>query len=358
MIKHIFFSIILVLNVCIKLSAQLVPEADELLEELVTKKGNIGVAAAYSVGGEIRWINTSGYACKEEMVPFTESTQTRIASIIKSMTAVAIMQLVEKGLIDLDKPVQVYLPDFPKKEKGEITTRQLLSHTSGVSQYQDKSEVQNKLFYPSLKDAITVFQHRPLLFEPGSQFFYTSYGYVILGRIIESVSGMSYRQFMSKNIFDKAGMTKTEIEKLGVEYPYKSCLYHKGKNKAKKAKANDLSNRIPGGGYQSTLTDIIKFGEALLEGKYFSDETFRMMLESQPVEFKGNKYGLGWYFYGPAPNENVVIGHEGGQIGCTGQLMIIPKTKTVVVVLSNTSGTYRDIATFAGSLVRISETNR
>lgn len=358
MIKQILLSLLLVPNLFFSISAQPVPEADELLEELVTKKGNIGVVAAYSVDGEIKWINSSGYACKKELVPFSDSTQTRIASISKSMTAVAVMQLVEKSLIELDVPIQKYLPEFPRKQKGEITVRQLLAHTSGISQYQDKKEVQNTLSYATLAEVMQVFQDRPLLFEPGSQYFYTSYGYVILGRIIESVSGNSYQKYMKAHIFEKAGMKHTNVEKYGQEYTHKSCLYHMGKNKAREAKANNLSNRIPAGGYQSTIKDILNFGEALLEGKFIGEDTFRTMLESQAVEYKGNKYGLGWYLYGPAPDENVVIGHEGGQTGCTSQLMIIPKTKTVIVVLSNTSGTYRDIGPFAARLVRISESNR
>jgi CubicO group peptidase (beta-lactamase class C family) len=194
-----------------------------------------------------------------------------------------------------------------------------------------------------------------LLFEPGTKYFYTTYGYVILGRIIEEVSGSSYGAYMKENIFDKAGMTNTGIENIEDQYDNKSCLYHKGKRKAREGKQNDLSNRVPGGGFYSTLEDVLKFGNALLEGKLIRDSTLQQMIVSEPVEYDGNKYGLGWFLYGPAPNENLVIGHSGGQTGCTSQLMIIPKSKTVVVVLSNTSGTYPDIATFASNLIGWSE---
>ncbi|MEP0712659.1 MAG: serine hydrolase domain-containing protein, partial [Algoriphagus sp.] len=199
---------------------------------------------------------------------------------------------------------------------------------------------------------------RPLLFEPGTKYFYTTYGYVILGRIIEEVSGKSYQEYMQKNIFDIAGMNNTGIEEINDDYTNKSCLYHNNGRKAKEGKQNDLSNRIPGGGFYSTLEDVMKFGNALLEGKYIKQETLDKMTQTEPVEYDGNKYGLGWFLYGPPPNENLVIGHSGGQTGCTSQLMIIPKSKTVIVVLSNTSGNYPDIATFAVNLIAYSEKKR
>ena len=333
-------------------------EAEILLEEMVSKKGNIGVSSGYMVSGEIKWKNSAGHLCKDGKNPFSDNTLTRIASISKSMTAVAVMQLVEKGLIELEKPIQTYLPEFPIKDKGEITVRQLLAHTSGMSQYENDKEIENTVHFATLEEAMQVFKDRPLMFEPGSQYFYTTYGYVVLGRIIELVSGLSYEAYMQKNIWDLAGMGNTGIERIDKLYENKSCLYHKKKRKTKAAGQNDLSNRIPGGGLYSTLQDILKFGQAVVDERLISGSTLSLMMQSQPVEYKGNKYGLGWRFYGPAGYENAVIGHDGGQTGCTSQLFIIPKSKTIVVVLSNTSGTYRDIATFASELVRISESER
>lgn len=328
------------------------------LSELSTKKGNIGVAAGYSIDGEIKWSNAVGHACLDDSTPFTPSTSTRIASISKSFTAVAIMQLHEKNQLNLDTLIQVYLPDFPIKEQGEITIRQLLAHTSGVSQYLNDKEIESTTDYASLQDAVNVFKDRPLLFKPGTQYYYTTYGYVILGRIIEAVSGLNYGDYMQVNIFEPSGMTQTGIETPGMNSDDRSCIYHKGRRRTTEAKYNNLSNRVPGGGFYSTLEDVIKFGKAVLEGKLIQESTFRSMLQSQPVEYDGNKYGLGWYFYGPAPTENVVIGHSGGQTGCTSQLMIIPSSKTVVVVLSNTSGTYPDIVTLASNLIGHSESRR
>lgn len=327
---------------------------DKKLTELTGKKENIGITAGYSIDGEIKWSNSDGFVCENRNTPFSTKTLTRIASIAKNFTAVAIMQLVEQGQIEIDAPIEKYLTNLPD-DKKRITVKQLLAHTAGISQYRGKKEIENKIHYETLQDAMNVFIDRPLLFEPGTKYFYTTYGYVILGRIIEEVTDLSYKEYMQKNIFDVAGMNNTGVEHINEIYSNKSCLYHKGRRKAKEGKQNDLSNRIPGGGFYSTLEDVMKFGNALLEGKYIKQETLDKMIQTEPVEYDGNKYGLGWFLYGPPPNENLVIGHSGGQTGCTSQLMIIPKSKTVIVVLSNTSGNYPDIATFAVNLTAYSE---
>ena len=345
------------LGLSIQLFAQSDFNPDKKLTELTGKRGNIGITAAYSVNGDIKWSNSAGNLCSENNNPFSTTTLTRIASISKNFTAVAIMQLVEKNLVELDTPVENYLSNFPS-DKKEVTVRQLLAHTAGIPQYQDKKEIENTIHYESLKSAMNVFIKRPLLFEPGSKFFYSTYGYVILGRIIEEVSALSYQEYMRRNIFDIAGMNSTGIEDINEQYEDKSCLYHKDRRRVKKGKQNDLSNRIPGGGYYSTLEDILKFGDTLLEGKLIELQTLNKMLQTQAVEYDGNKYGLGWFLYGPPPNENSMIGHGGGQTGCTSQLIIIPKTKTVIVVLSNTSGNYPDIATYASNLIRLSQSKK
>ncbi|NER11448.1 CubicO group peptidase, beta-lactamase class C family [Muriicola jejuensis] len=351
--KNTFISL-LVLFGGFQLFAQSIMDPDDALLELTGDRQNTGITAGYSVKGITKWTGSAGYACLEDKRLFSIDTPTRIASISKNLTAVALMQLVEKGMMNLDTPIGNYLPNLPE-DKKEITVRQLMSHTSGIPQYRDESEIENTAQFASLEAAMKVFIDRPLLFEPGTSYFYTTYGYVILGRVIESVSGLPYREYMKTQILEVAGMTHTGIEGLTEDRENASCLYHNNGRKVRKGKKNNLSNRVPGGGFYSTLEDLIAFGNALLDGRLISQESLEAMLEIQPVEYKGNKYGLGWYLYGPPPNENLVIGHSGGQTGCTSQLMIIPKSETVVVVLSNTSGTYPDIATFASKLIGFSE---
>src|SRR5690606_14760285 len=187
----------------------------------------------------------------------------RIASITKPMTDIAIMQLYEKGMLDLDKPIQTYLKEFPKKAKGDITIRHLLKHTSGISHYSSKWDAMSFTHYPTLVAALDAFKEKELEFEPGTQYVYSSYGYTVLGAIIEKVSQMSYGEYMRKNIWDKAGMLNTSLDE-NKTYESKSRLYLKVKSTYIKSPTTDLSIIYPAGGVQSTAKDLLKFGKAVL----------------------------------------------------------------------------------------------
>jgi CubicO group peptidase (beta-lactamase class C family) len=334
------------------ISAQNDFDPDQLIIDITQNKQNIGLSAGYAVNGNTVWKNSAGFACKKGKTKFTSSTLTRIASIAKPFTAVAVMQLVEQGLLDLDEPIVNYLNDFPE-DKKQITLRQLLGHTAAISQYYGKKEFENQKYYANLNDAMKVFINRPTAYQPGTQFRYTSYGYVVVGRIIEVVSNMNYEDYMQNNIFNKAEMKHTGVENSQSSYENKACLYHKKKRRGRKAKAYDLSNRVPGGGFYSTLDDLLKFGNALLEEKLITKESLELMKVYQDVSYSDNKYGLGWYLYGTAPHEDAIIGHGGAHTGCTSQLLIVPETNTVAVVLSNTSNNSDDIFNLTSSLISL-----
>ena len=291
----------------------------ELLRKM-TIEGTVGASAGYSIDGNLYWRGSNGWKDKKAESPFEVNTKTRIASIAKPMTATAIMQLVERNMIELDAPVQTYLPDFPKKKKDPITIRHLLAHTSGLKGYKNAKEAENQKQYNSLWDATEVFMNRKRSFTPGSEFEYTTYGYVVLGAIIEEVSGLSFENYMQQNIWNIANMANTGVEHIDQELSNKSLLYHFDKGQAKNRKPNNLSNRTPGGGFYSTVEDIIKFGNAMLRNELINEESFAEMMKIQGVQKKGNPYGFGWFLYGPTPNENVIVGHTGAQTGCSSVL--------------------------------------
>lgn len=324
-------------------------KATALIQKLITENNIIGAAAGYSVDGETVWQSTAGFADKKTNQKFETTTITRLASIAKPMTAIAVMQLVEQGLIDLDTPIQTYIPDYPKQEKTQITTRHLLSHTSGIDGYKDGREAQTTTQYASLYDALVIFKDRELLFEPGTRYNYTTYGYTVLGVIVEKVSGISFEEYMHKNIWGKAGMTNTGVEKYGQKKKGQSSFYHQNsRGKTKEGKENNLSNRIPGGGVYTTLEDMLKFGNAVINNTLVKESTMDLMRQHHSLEKEANGYGFGWFLYNPKPNEGAIIGHSGEQTGSATQLVIVPGLKTVVVVLTNTSGTYKYVtpATF------------
>jgi CubicO group peptidase (beta-lactamase class C family) len=330
--------------------------AEALMYKLINDNVVAGIAAGYSVNDTVIWQSSAGYADIEKKIKIETTTKLRIASIAKPMTAIAIMQLVEKGLLDLDEPIQRYIPDFPKQQKTQITTRQLLSHTSGIDDYKNTKEAQTTKEYDQLSAAVDVFKNRKLLFEPGTQYAYTTYGYTVLGLIIEKLSGQTYGEYMKTNIWDRAQMYHTGVDQYGSHEENSSQLYHrKKKGKIEKGTENNLSNRIPGGGFYSTLEDMLKFGNAVLNNTLIKEETLQLMRAHHSLEKENNAYGFGWYLYYPKPNEGAIIGHNGEQTGCSAQLFIIPTAKTVAVALANTSMSGKEVSTLANDLMGLSQ---
>ncbi|BAO76718.1 serine hydrolase domain-containing protein [Winogradskyella sp. PG-2] len=347
-----FFSAIILLLFVIFINAQdKIETSNALLETLVSDGFAVGASGSYSINGKVIWEATAGYANRDKNQDFTLDTEVRTASIAKSMTAIAVMQLVEKDFINIDLPIDKYIPEFVQKHETKITTKHLLSHTSGISAYKNGKEADNKINYSSLLDAYEVFKDRKLSFEPGTEFYYTTYGYVVLGILIEKVSNMSYEDYMQKHIWDKIEMTNTGIEKSDVKREKATTLYHRDrKGKIKRAKEINLSNRTPSGGLYSTANDLIKFENALMINTLVSKETYELMVQQHSLEKINNGYGFGFYLYGGEEKEDGIIGHNGAQRGTSTQLFVIPSIKTVVIVVANTSGIITEVSTVAGKL--------
>ncbi len=336
-------------------NSELESKANEIINAHIASKNFLGVTAGLYIENCGTYLCGAGFTNKSAKKRTNSDMLGRIASITKPMTAIAIMQLYEKGILDLDKPIQTYLKEFPKKAKGDITIRHLLKHTSGISHYSSKWDALSFTHYPSLVAALDAFKKKELEFEPGTQYMYSSYGYTVLGAIIEKVSQMSYEEYMKKNIWDKAGMSNTSLEEQQV-YNNKSRLYLKVKSTYIKSPKTDLSIIYPAGGVQSTAKDLLKFGEAVLSHKLIDSTSLNMMInatdELSPA--KGDDpYGFGWSVYNDS-KDGIIIQHGGTQPGTSAFFAIYLDRKIVSVVLSNSFGTRqnafnlsRDIASLA-----------
>jgi CubicO group peptidase (beta-lactamase class C family) len=350
---------IFLMSFTVAFSQQKTQQADALLNKLITDNITSGAVAGYAINGETIWKSAAGFANKNKNILFTENTYTRIASITKTFTAVAVMQLVEQNLVKVDDPIQKYVPNFPKNKKGTITVRHLLEHSSGIKGYKNNKERETKKEYLTINDAMAVFKNRKLKFKPGTDYSYTTYGYVVLGVLIENVSGKTYEEYIQKNIFDKAGMKNTKLEKFGISVNNKSSLYYKNKKgKVEEAETNNLSNRIPAGGYYSTVNDILAFGNAIIEHKLIKESTLALMTKNNGLKKEGNPQGFGWFLYGGKSKHSAIIGHSAGQTGVSGQFFIIPKTKTVLVVLANTSRVWGHTFGVCAKLIGISKNDK
>ena len=213
------------------------------------------LSVAVVAGGQMRWSKGYGLADVENSVPAKADTVYRLASIAKSITATAVMQLVEQGKIDLDAPVQKYCAAFPEKQYP-ITARQLLTHTTGI-RHNKLDEIFTARHFNSIGDALTTFKDDPLLHEPEMKYSYSTPGYTLLGCAIEGASGASYLDYVRENIFKPSGMTRTQVDDVFSIIPHRARGYRKtSTGDAENAPLHDTSIKIPGGGLVSTAEDL------------------------------------------------------------------------------------------------------
>ena len=298
-----------------------------------------GVSVAVVENGQYEWGAGFGYADLENNAPASEHTLFRLASISKSLTATAAMQLWERGQLDLDAPVQNYCPSFPQKP-WPVTTRELLGHLGGIRHYksgsQDDPEVGNtKHFNNPIQAGMKFFENDPLLSQPGTQFHYSTHGFTVVGCVIEGASGAKYIDFMRQNVFGPAGMEHTQTDDRFAIIPYRTRAYDKTDSGAvRNADFLDSSYKIPGGGWLSSAEDMARFEVAILNDKLLRRATRALMWTPlKPSDGTKDNYALGW----AAVDEDAIaaVGHTGGQQGTSTAFLVAPGPRAGVVVLTN-----------------------
>jgi serine beta-lactamase-like protein LACTB len=292
-----------------------------------------GLSIAVATGDDLRLTAAYGLADLENFVPAKPDTVFRLASLSKAITATAVMLLAERGLLDLDAPIQKYVPSFPEKP-WPLTARQLLAHQAGIRHYAE-GEMANPRHFASLTEALQLFKESPLLHEPGTKALYSSYGYNLLGCVIESASGMSFVEFVRQSILVPAGMTTTQADNHFEIIPNRAAGYFKdASGRLRNSPLSDTSSKVPAGGLCGTAADMGRFAAAFLSGSIVKPETVQKMLTRQKTR-DGKLTGLGLGF---------VIGERGRrrEAWCTGAapkvsgtLYLRPDGRIAVVVLCN-----------------------
>jgi len=296
-----------------------------------------GMSAAVVTGGELRWSSGFGQADVENEVPATAATVYRLASVSKPITAVAAMQLVEQGKLDLDAPVQKYVPSFPVKP-WPVTLRQILGHTSGIRHYAE-GEFENTRHYPTLAAALDLFQNDPLAHEPGTVYLYSTYAYTLAGVVVEAAAGTPFADYVRKSVFEPAGMTTARVDDLFEIIPHRARGYQKGPTGAlQNSGLADTSYKIPGGGLCATAPDLARFAIALFNGTLVRPETRRQMFTSLKTrDGKPTGYGLGWAL-SKDPRGRREVFHRGAQQRVTSLVYTQPERGLAVVLFANLEG--------------------
>ena len=329
-------------------------QIEKAVSAFMTANSVPGVSVALVQDGQPVWSAGFGMSDLEDSAPATSSTLYRLGSISKSITAVAILQLYERGKLDLDAPVQKYCPAFPQKD-SPITSRQLLAHLSGIRHYNDdgKGDVpdDSARHFATMEESLHLFASDPLLSKPGTQFHYSTYGYTLLGCVLEGASSQKYTDFVRENVFRPANMEHTQADDFFAIVPHRTRWYHKDKSGGvHNAGVLDSSYKIPCGGLISSADDMANFEIAILSEKLLKHATRDLMWTvATPTEGKPSHYALGWFV-----NDKFGVhtaGHSGGQQGTDTDFVIAPERKIGVVVLSNMDNV--NTSSLADSLLKI-----
>jgi CubicO group peptidase (beta-lactamase class C family) len=317
-----------------------------LADDMRVALGLPGLSIAVASADGVAWAQGFGLADIEQHVPARPDTVFRLASISKPITAVAVMQLVERGLISLDDPIQKYVPSFPRKPQGEIRLRHLLTHTSGVRHYRG-NEFRMSDSFPTLDRAITVFRDDPLEFAPGERFHYSTYGYNLLAGVIESATGRSFDDYLRTNVFAAAGMTSATLERPQDIVRGRARHYLRGATPLSFLNAPyvDLSVKWAGGGMIGTALDVARFDIALNQGRLLKPDTLEQMYVSGRLNNGWlTGYGLGWMV--GQEGGRLLVAHSGGAMGGTTYLLRDPRARLSAAVLTNLDGVprLRDLA--------------
>ena len=286
-----------------------------------------GLSAAVVLEGEPRWSQGFGMADLENSSPATSSTLFRLGSVSKPISATAVLQLWERGKLDLDAPVQKYCPEFPQKE-WPITTRELLGHLGGIRHYHPdgKGDVpeDSARHFASMQESLQIFASDPLIAKPGTEFNYSTYGYTVVGCVMEGAASEKFTDYVRKNIFQPAGMEQTRDDDFFTVIPHRTRWYHKDKSGiVRNAGVLDSSYKIPGGGIISSADDMGRFEAAILGDKLLQHATRDLMWTSlKTAEGKQTGYGLGWGILDKFGLH--ILAHTGGQQGTSTAFAVVP----------------------------------
>jgi len=311
-----------------------------ILDSQKTKLKIPGYSAGIYYKGEILWHRSAGLADIKSNRPTRRDTPFRLASLSKPLTAVALLQMVEMNKLNLSDPIQKYCPAFPVKSHP-ITLAQLLSHLGGIRSYKtaDPTDANNTIHFTSVIDALKKFSADPLEHEPSTKYLYSTYGYSLIGCAIEGASGSPFERWMEDKLFATVGMCNTAPDNnRGLSLRRAQGYRKTPEGEIEECGLSDNTAKIPGGGYVSTVDDLLRFAEGIYRQQLIKSELIeRMWTSSKLKSGKITGYGLGWSL-AKAPEGDREIYHTGGQQGTSTILYLRPEHQFAFVWLTNLEG--------------------
>jgi serine beta-lactamase-like protein LACTB len=306
-----------------------------------------GLSVAVGVAGDIVWAEGFGWADLDKRVPVAPDMTFRIGTASTALTSVAVGLLLEKRRLSLDDVIQIQVPEFPQHQ-WPVTLRQLMGHTAGVA---DDGGDEGPLFSERCDRPVDALRflsghERELLFEPGTQYGYSSYGWILVSAAVEAVADEPFLTFMRKQIFDPLGMDDTRADSATQPIPRRATFYFPRfaadpKYGLHLMREIDYSCYAGSSAFLSTPSDLVRFGMAINGGKLLQPSTVQLLQTPQRLASgQETGYGLGWDLENVAlaGEQTRTVGHDGESLGgMVASLMTFPERGIVVSVTSNIS---------------------
>ena len=348
-------------------ASPLAKHVDHAMRDEMAGQELVGLAVGIIQDGQIAYLKGYGLADREQHVPVTRQTMFRWASISKSLTAVAAMQLWERGKLNLDRDVRRYVPEFPDKGTP-IRVRHLLCHQGGIVHYTNGKVIRIKRDYPvahpfeNVIYALDTFRESPLVNEPGEKYSYTTHGYILLSAVVERAGKQKFAHQVRDRIAKPLKLATLQPDYRWEEIPHRAVGYRQRGGQVEVSTNTDVSWKLGGGGFISNIDDLAKFAAGLLNHRLVKPASRQKMWARQMTSGgEQTKYALGFSFNHYRDGELhtwsangtgiEIVGHSGSQEKTKTWMALSPQKKLGVVVMSNSE--YASPRRLAGRLLEV-----
>ena len=322
-----------------------VEEARNIVRARVIEQNLPGISIAVGTGGDIIWAEGMGWADVENKVPVSPQTKFKIGTASMALTSAAVGVLQEKGRLYLDDVIQMHVPDYPEK-KWPLTLRQVMGHLAGIRSDGGDEGPFRSTHCERVTEGLQLISDSSLLFEPGTDYRYSNYGYILVSAAVESAAQEPFYTFMQSQVFKPLGMDDTMADSTTDTIPERAMTYFPSGGDPRYGtdggpRQTDYSCYGGGAAFISTPSDLVRFGMGVNSGKLLKPATVDLLQATQRLPSgEETGYGLGWDRENVtlAGQETTLVGHDGSWMGGTvASLMTFPGHGIVVAVTSNTA---------------------
>ncbi|MDB4916902.1 MAG: flp2 [Gemmatimonadetes bacterium] len=320
-------------------------EIRQAVLDVTTRQHNVGLSVAISRYGQIVFSEGFGFADLEDSVRVSPQTRFAIASVTKAFTGIALLKAVERGQIDLDTPIQRYVPSFPRKPGPDITARLLAAHLGGIRHWKDeRSPALYARHFDDVQDILSLFAEDSLVAPAGSGYHYSSYGYDLLGIAIQTTAGRRFQDAVSADLISGLGLTHTQFDDPRRIIPLRSRHYsfYDPTTSAELAELMrvpdwDYSYNMAAGNMISTTEDLVRFGDAVSHPGLLSAQSLALLYRRPQIDTVQSSMSFGW-FVSPPDTLPLRIHINGANAGIQAGLYVYPESRLVIALASNTWG--------------------